>query len=62
VEIGDKHQWIRNASNPKFEYNVYFALSPPSSWVQSNFANGRRGFAIEEIEGEFKTTLPVKLK
>lgn len=60
-EMGDKHQLIRDNSQYKFEYNVYFALSPASDWVQTNFGKGVRGFAVEEIEGDLKSFLPVKM-
>jgi hypothetical protein len=58
---GDSHQLIRDSSNPKFEYNSYMALSPSSEWVSTNFAKGRRGFSIEEIDGNLKSFLNVEL-
>jgi hypothetical protein len=58
---GDSHQLIRDSSNPKFEYNSYMALSPSSEWVSTNFAKGRRGFAIEEIDGNLKSFLNIEL-
>ena len=58
---GDSHQHIQDASNPKFEYNSYMALSPSSEWVSVNFAKGRRGFTIEEINGKRKTSTPIWL-
>lgn len=60
-EKGDSHQQMRDSSNPKFEYNSYMALSPSSEWVSTNFAKGRRGFAIEEIKGNLKTFTPIEL-
>jgi hypothetical protein len=60
-EMGDRHQLIRDNSEYKFEYNVYYALSPASDWIQTNFGKGIRGFCIEEIEGKLKTFLPIKL-
>jgi hypothetical protein len=60
-EKGDSHQLIRDSSNPKFEYNSYFALSPSSEWVSTNFAKGRRGFAIEEIDGKIKSFKSIEL-
>tara|TARA_R110002074_G_C12446467_1_gene658164 strand:+ start:168 stop:1358 length:1191 start_codon:yes stop_codon:yes gene_type:complete len=60
-EKGDSHQLIRDSSNPKFEYNSYFALSPSSEWVSTNFAKGRRGFAIEEIDNNIKSFKSIEL-
>jgi hypothetical protein len=60
-EKGDSHQLIRDCSNPKFEYNSYMALSPSSEWVSTNFSKGRRGFAIEEINGHLKTFTSIEL-
>jgi hypothetical protein len=60
-EFGDKHQLIRDTSHAKFEYNVYWALSPASDWVQTNFADGRRGFCIEEIADNYKTFTSIQL-
>ena len=60
-EMGDRHVLIRDCSNKKFEYNVYFALSPASDWVQTNFAGGIRGFCVEEIYKDFKDFTMIKL-
>ena len=45
---GDSHQaMFDDTTSNDFTYNNYPALSPASEWVQTNFKNGKRGFAIE---------------
>jgi len=43
---GDSHLRVCDKTNPDFDYNSYYALSPSSSWVQVNFSSGRSGFTF----------------
>ena len=44
---GDSHQYIfDSSSSDRFDYFNYPALSPSSSWVQTNFKKGKSGFVF----------------
>ncbi len=48
---GDSHQaMFDDTTSNDFSYNNYPSLAPASEWVQSNFKNSKRGFAIEYQE------------
>ena len=48
---GDSHQaMFDDTTSNDFTYNNYPSLAPASEWVQSNFKNSKRGFAIEHQE------------
>jgi hypothetical protein len=48
---GDSHQaMFDDTTSNDFSYNNYPSLAPASEWVQTNFKNSKRGFAIEYQE------------
>jgi len=50
---GDSHQAVfDDTTSNDFSYCNYPSLAPASEWVQSNFKNSKRGFALENEEYE----------
>jgi len=48
---GDSHQLLFDyCTSDDFDYMNYFAFSPSSEWVQTNFKKGRSGFVFSNIE------------
>lgn len=53
IEKGDSHQQLIDECTSKvFDYNNYFAFSPPSGWVQTNFGSSKSGFNLMIINSK----------